>query len=190
MNARGSRITPREYELLKKLEQFRRDGVALTPAKFCEEMGLAGTSSIKRFSALKAALNLYGWQTSPDKMRGTRPTLLEPAPIGEDPRVERLQREVEALKEKLASLEGLKDEIKEKDRRIDRFRGVHMALLAHHVRSDARRAIDVERRLLELTREVAGADGVPENPPGSSGIEDVLREAARRSEADQDAQED
>lgn len=145
----GYEIGPRERELIKQLELFQRQGVPLTPTAFCERVGLAGTSSIRRYRVLKQMLNDYGWVTQSDKMRGTRvPAVVLPSP--DDPRVARLEGRIKRLEDELKATEALKHELKRSRTQLGQARGVLMALVAQITEANAGRAQEVEARLLEL----------------------------------------
>jgi hypothetical protein len=172
----GYKIGEAERGYLQRLEDFQRRDVPLTPSDFARVVGVADTTSFKRFRVLKQALNEYGWQTRPDRMRGSRPSLLQKVEIGPDPRVERLEAEIQRLQAELSEATRLVAVIADRDEEIAVLRGLLMATLTHFASSDMSRAREIERKLAELVREHMPSAAIPS--PGEESMVDDL--SARR----------
>lgn len=161
------KLGTRERELIRLLELYKRQGVPLTPTVFCKKVGLAGTSSIKRYKVLKSMLNEYSWQTNAEKMRGHRghQATVEIEHL-DDPRVERLEAKILRLEDALKAAGDVKGELSRCRTQLQQVRGVLMALVAEITGASPGRAQEVEARLLEL----AWAHASVCEPTGDGGV--------------------
>lgn len=171
----GYQIGEKERNYLRELEQFRREGVPLTPTDFCREVGLAGSSSIRRYRVLKAALNEYGWRTAPDRMRGPQASLLAAVDLGSDPQIAALEEKVGRLESELHKKENLRTELQLREAEVNSLKGILMSFVAHFSRDDVHRARDIESVLFALLREHLPEGAVPDIVLGDSATEDAIR---------------
>lgn len=97
----------REAELRNLLEGIRAARTPCIPSEFCDQAGIT-RPALANYPDIAKEVNLWGWKTAPERMRGPRP--------GEEPAArnarkgaaagERLRREHEEMTREIAALRG------------------------------------------------------------------------------------
>jgi hypothetical protein len=147
-----------EFRHIRALEAVIRDGRPMTPVEFARRQGLSGTSSFKRYPTLKRILNLYGWLSAPEKMRGPFPSLIdefagEALAANEDLRA-RLAAQIEAHAAERSTLQA---RIEDLEAQNDRLKGLLSYTIAHFVGNDMERGTEIEAKIRHWARQL-GAD--------------------------------
>lgn len=175
--------SPAEWKYIRVLEQKIREGVPLTPVEFARSLGLAGTSSFKRYHTLKRLLNLYGWFSSPSRMRGEFPSLLSEI-------TESGLEAFESYEEKVSDLQAqhrgerskLAERISELEAEVQRLQAVLTYVVARFVGNDVSRVKELEE-LIQSWHVSVGED--PEDQrTDSRAIEELFALAGLRGMVD------
>jgi hypothetical protein len=152
----GYQVGATERRLLERLETFRRRGVPLLPSDFASKVGLAGTSSLKRYIVLKAALHEYGWQSAPARMRGNRPSLLTQLQLGPSAETEKIAKDLARARAELEEVAEQKDmlqrELEGQQKQTKELKGVLMATINLLTGSDVEMARRLDAKLLDMIR--------------------------------------
>ena len=161
-----------ELKYIRAVEAVIREGRPMTPVEFARSQGLSGTSSFKRYPILKRILNLYGWLSAPDKMRGPFPSLIDELAGETLAAYDEILDRVEALEKARATERSeLEARIDLLEAENDRLKGVLSYTIAHFVGRSMERGNEIEAKLRHWAREL-GAD--PEQPQSVSRAIDRL----------------
>lgn len=104
-------VSPRERQLLDKLDGFKASKTRLTVVSFCQHVGYANKSALRHFPVLKQELSLYVSQFAQPGIKSANPSVVKYFKVQierKDRVIDRLRREgkkVPKLKAQVVSLE-------------------------------------------------------------------------------------
>lgn len=156
-------VTPRERDLLNKLEILRRSKKKVTVNGFCKLVGYANKSALRHFPVLKRELSLYVAQFKPVSGNKSQPSAVRYLKV----QVERLQRKCDRQSEELAEIPQLKKQVatlreglKHSRGIIRQLRAMISTLIGFFSSNDLTKARDISNRLEKLAR-TALEDDIP-----------------------------
>lgn len=168
-------VSPRERELLDKLETIRRNKGRITVTSFCTMVGYANKSALRHFPVLKRELGLYIAQLNPTGKRGGQPSAVRYLEV----QIGRLQRERERQQRELAEIPELKkqiarlrEELEHSRSIIRRLRGIIGTLISFFSNNDLTKARDISNRLEELAKAHMEGD-IPSSPTAQDTAREV-----------------
>lgn len=143
-------VSPRERELLDKLEIIRRNNKKITVVGFCNSVGYANKSALRHFPVLKQELSLYVAQFARPGNKGSAPSAVRHLEV----QVKRLNREVGQLKRELEEIPILKAQVAKQKEELKqcsddkrRLQGMISTLIVFLSDSDLAKARDLSSRL-------------------------------------------
>lgn len=155
-------MSPRERQLLDKLDEFKTAKTRLTIISFCKHVGYANKSALRHFPVLRRELGLYVAQFARPGHQGSVPSASKyfEVQIERQSRViNRLRREakkVPMLKTHVATLET---KVRQNEEAKKRLRGMLSTVISFLTGSDFAKARDLSSKLEKQAKELLEDDG-------------------------------
>lgn len=163
-------VSPRERQLLDKLDEFKIAKTRLTIISFCKHVGYANKSALRHFPVLRRELGLYVAQFARPGHQGSVPSASKyfEVQIERQSRViNRLRREAKKVPKLYAKVAKLETQSKQDSNDKKQLRGMLSTLIAFLSGSDLAKARDLSARLKKQAEAL-----LEEDPSVSSQNED------------------
>jgi hypothetical protein len=154
-------VSPREGQLLDKLDEFKASNTRLTVVSFCRHVGYANKSALRHFPVLRKELSLYIAQFPQSGIKADNPSAIKYFEIQVERQsriIDRLKREAKKVPRLKTQIVVLKTQAKQESNDKRRLRGMLSTVIAFLTGSDFAKARDLSARLEKQARELLEDD--------------------------------